>query len=233
GGQAVGGAFHRARLDDKTAFFPGLVGDLGFIEGLAGGEGEDPSAGQGLVQGEDPLGQAVGDVEGEAQLGQAEDGGELQAPGGDAGALHLEGQVCFAAVQGAPDVGAVGAVLDQGRKLHAQLGGHGKQLVAKGGQGGVLAGQKQVQVGRAGVLLDGDALLDGALVQAQDLLGLGVKAPPGRRQGHLAGAVLEKGEVQLVFQGADLLGQGGLGDKQGVCRCGKTAQLHHFDKAGQ
>lgn len=90
GGQAVGGAFHRARLDDKTAFFPGLVGDLGFIEGLAGGEGEDPPAGQGLVQGEDPLGQAVGDVEGEAQLGQAEDGGELQAPGGDAGALPFE-----------------------------------------------------------------------------------------------------------------------------------------------
>ena len=41
----------------------------------------------------------------------------------------------------------------------------GKQFIAEGDQSSILAGQEQVPLGRVGVLLDGDALLDGGLVQ--------------------------------------------------------------------
>lgn len=59
-------------------------------------------------------------------------------------------------------------------------------------------------------------------VQCLQLLGVAVKAAACLGEGDLPGAAVKQLEPQLMLQLPDLLGQGRLGDVEGVCRSSKA-----------
>ena len=71
------------------------------------------------------------------------------------------------------------------------------------------------------------------LVQGHQLLCLGVKILSRRGQQHLAGHMLEQFNLQLPFQGADLLRQGRLRQIQCFGRRRIAVQLHDLHKTFQ
>ena len=68
---------------------------------------------------------------------------------------------------------------------------------------------------------------------AVDLCRTGRKSPAGLGQGHLGGAAGEQGKIQLFFQIADLVAQGGLGAVQLPGGCGKIQRPAQGEKTQQ
>ena len=68
---------------------------------------------------------------------------------------------------------------------------------------------------------------------AVDLCRTGRKSPAGLGQGHLGGAAGEQGKIQLFFQIADLVAEGGLGAVQLPGGCGKIQGPAHGEKTQQ
>ena len=68
-------------------------------------------------------------------------------------------------------------------------------------------------------------------VQCLQLLGVAVKAAACLGEGDLPGAAVKQLEPQLMLQLPDLLGQGRLGDVEGVCRSSKALLFSNGSKA--
>ena len=68
---------------------------------------------------------------------------------------------------------------------------------------------------------------------SQNLLGVLQEDGPVGGEGDRAGGPAEEPGVQLLLQGADLPGDGGLGDVQGLRRPGEVQMLRHLDEALQ